>query len=72
MNATATIFVYAENCVMAGQSVPVRFIEERSPEVSDDWVEVELTEDEAAYYAERRGQYGRKVAATIREAMRSC
>lgn len=61
------IFVYNENCVMAGHPVP-RSELERYDDPNDcwDWTGVEATEKEAEEY-ERRGRWGCKVAETIRE-----
>lgn len=64
----AKIFVYAENCVMAGYQVPQRVVGERNGE-SDDFIAVELSEEEAAWYEKNKGLYGARVAQTIRESL---
>lgn len=63
-----TITVYNENCVMAGRPVPQREIE-RNPE-SWDWHEEELTEENAAEHEELGNGYHRRIAETIRDALR--
>jgi hypothetical protein len=60
-----TIFVYNENCVMAGKAVPQRELDQHGEDCGD-WHAEELTEENAAWH-DARGQYGWKVARTIRE-----
>ena len=61
------IYIYNENCALAGRQVSLDKLERHGEDCSD-WHGYELTEEEAAY-AEQRGGFGRKVAATIRAAM---
>jgi len=61
-----TIYIYNENCVMAGRQVPMQKLEEyRDPSEGNDWTGYEATED-TAKFCEGRGAFGNKVAATIR------
>lgn len=62
-----TVWIYNENCVMAGRQVP-RCEIERYDDPSDghDWSGYAATEEEAATM-DTQGAFGRKVAATIRE-----
>lgn len=67
MNAKDTIYIYNENCVMAGRQVPQRELARYDdPAEGCDWTGYEATEETAAYW-ESRGRFGRRVAATIRE-----
>lgn len=65
-----TIYIYNENCVMAGKQVPMRELEKYdNPTDGWDWTGYEATEEEAVRQ-ESRGHFGHKVAATIREFLR--
>jgi len=64
-----TTAIYNENCVMRGRAVPQRVLDENAcpeEEGCDDWSWYELTEYEARHW-ETQGDFGRLVAATIRE-----
>ena len=62
-----TIYIYNENCVMAGRLVPQRELERYDdPSDGNDWSGYEASEELASHMA-TRGQFGRKIAATIRE-----
>jgi hypothetical protein len=68
------MFVYNENCVMAGRAVPIREIEASDdPENACDWHDEEVTEENAAYHENfaggRPNSYHLRIAQTIREAM---
>lgn len=65
-----TIYIYNENCVMAGKQVPARELDRYDdPADGGDWSGYEATEQEAAAM-EARGRFGARVAATIREYLR--
>lgn len=64
----STIYIYNENCVQAGKQVPMRELERYDdPADGNDWTGYDASEETAADMETRRGQFGRKVAATIRE-----
>lgn len=66
----ASLTIHAEHCAMAGREVPRNRVDEHLEEnggrLSDDWLDVHVSEEEARWYESRRGDFGRKVAATIR------
>jgi hypothetical protein len=71
------VYVYNENCVMAGRSVPQRIIDEHpDPENGGDWTLFDGTEAELVELARERfrhahkgaaGAFDRRVARTIAE-----
>jgi hypothetical protein len=62
-----TLYIYNENCVMAGKQVPMRELERyEDPADGNDWTGYEASEQEADDL-ERRGGFYRRVANTIRE-----
>lgn len=63
------IYIYNENCVMAGREVPQSELAKYDdPSDGNDWSRYEVSEAEEEFF-EFRGQFGRRVAATIRAAM---
>lgn len=66
-----TIFLYNENCVMAGRPVPIRELEEyEDPSDCHDWSEYEVNEETAEHFEQFRfGPFGSKIANSIRNAI---
>jgi len=66
----ASIYVYNQNCVMAGRPVSVRFLEQYDdPSEGNDWHKEEVSEDNLEWHLEKGGHYHRTIATTIRNAM---
>lgn len=64
---TTQIYIYNENCTQAGRQVPQRELDRYEDQAeAGDWTGYEATDENAAWWAER-GQFGRKIARTIRE-----
>ena len=67
-----TIWVYNQNCVMAGKQVPQRFLDE-IPEgefVSGDYHQEEVSEENAEWHDQAdNGGYHANIARTIRECL---
>lgn len=61
-----TIYIYNENCAMAGRAVPMRELERYdNPDDGNDWSSY-LLDEETARIMESRGSFGRQVARTLR------
>lgn len=70
MNATKPeiIYIYNENCVMAGREVPQsKLLQYDDPTEGQDWTPYIATEEEAKYQEDHCGAFGRKIAATLRK-----
>lgn len=64
------LFVYNENCALAGRQVPQSAIQDHGEDCAD-WHAEEVSEENADWHAEQqRGPYHWRIAATIREALR--
>lgn len=62
------VYVYNENCVMAGKSVPMRKLENyEDPADGGDWHTEELSEENVLRLENSKSAYERKIARTIRE-----
>jgi hypothetical protein len=65
-----TIFIYNENCVMAGRAVPRRELDRyEDPRDGGDWSAYELSEESAHEWEQRSSPFAVRIAKTIREAL---
>lgn len=65
---TICIYIYNENCVMAGHEVPQsKLANYEDPSEGSDWTGYEATAEEVAFYEKNRGSFGRKIAAALRK-----
>ena len=65
-----SIYVYNENCVMAGRPVPFHFLEQHDdPSEGNEWHSEEVSEDNLEWHLEQASAYHRRIATTIRNAM---
>ena len=63
-----TIFVYNENCILAGRKVSRARLDD--PESSgEDWHEEDVSEDNYERHLEIGGQYHRRIATSISDSM---